>query len=336
MLAQEEGVGLGAGQTGAVDSGLLARAHTHGLSIIGKADGVTLGVFQGNQGYNQVDFGGFRQVFILGNNVLEQLGIDLEVISALLEGDAEDLLGLLLGGNIGGVDGNHVVAALAFGFQDFQRLVGVAGGDDTVGDLSGNQLGGGSVTNVGQGHPVAEGAHPVSTPGPGVGAGQRTCVQFGHIVHEAGFFQGIAEGLAHGGGGGRDVLEGGDRHHAGGFLQFFHQLPGVQGIQKVDVARTAIQNGDGQVGAVRHVDAGRLLVGVAAVFQCKFVHFYPPKKRCAVGITPTVGIDAHIDPSRSACKTDTARGDVGIAPTDFLYWCLLMIRCSCLPVSRSV
>src|SRR5699024_9498433 len=49
MLAQEEGVGLGASQPGAVNPGLLTGAHTHSLTVIGKADGVGLGVFQGNQ-----------------------------------------------------------------------------------------------------------------------------------------------------------------------------------------------------------------------------------------------------------------------------------------------
>ena len=273
MLAQEEGVGLGAGQTGAVDPGLLARANAHSLSVIGKADGIALGIFQGDQRHNQVDFGGFWQIFVLGDDISQQFGVDFEVVPALLEGDAEDLLGLLLGRNVGGVDGNYVVAAFPLGFQDFQCLVGVAGSNNAVGDLPGDELGGSGIAHIAQSHPVAEGAHPIGATGPSVGAGQGAVVQFGHIVHEAGLFEAIAQGLAHGGGGGRNVLEGGDRHHTGGLLQLLHQLPGVQRVQKVDVAGTAVQNGDGQVRAVRHIDAGGLLVWVAAVFQCKFVHF---------------------------------------------------------------
>ena len=60
--------------------------------------------------------------------------------------------------------------------------------------------------------------------------------------------------------------------HAGGFLQLLHQLPGIQCVQEVDVAGAAVENGDGQVAAVVHVDLGRLLIGVAAVFQFKFFH----------------------------------------------------------------
>ena len=62
------------------------------------------------------------------------------------------------------------------------------------------------------------------------------------------------------------MLEGGHCHHAGGFFQFLHQLPGVQGVQEIDVAGTAVENGDGQIRAIGHVNAGRLLVGVTAVF----------------------------------------------------------------------
>ena len=99
VLAQEEGVGLGAGQPGAVDAGLLTRAHAHGLPVIGEAHGVGLGVFQGDERHDQVDLGGFGQIFILGDDVLKQMPVDLEVVPPLLEGDAEDLLRLLLGGN---------------------------------------------------------------------------------------------------------------------------------------------------------------------------------------------------------------------------------------------
>ena len=249
-----------------MDSGLLARAHADGLTVIGEAHRIGLGVFQGNQGHDQVDLGGLGQVLILGDDVLQQVLADLEVVAALLEGDAENLLGLLLSGDIIGIDCYNVVIALALGFQNGQGLVGIAGGDDTVGDLRGNQLGSGHVADVAQSHPVAEGAHPVGTSCPGIGAGQGAFVQVRHVVHEAGLFQRLGQGLAHSGGGGGDMLEGGDCRHAGGFLQLLHQLPGVQGIQEVDVAGTAVENGQGQIAAVCHVDPGRLLIGVAAVF----------------------------------------------------------------------
>ena len=225
MLAQEEGVGLGAGQPGAVDAGLLTRAHAHGLPVIGEAHGVGLGVFQGDERHDQVDFGGFGQVFIFGDDVLKQMPVDFEVVPPLLEGDAEDLLRLLLGGNVVGVDGHHVVAALALGFQDGQRFLCVAGGNHAVGDLPGDELCGGGVAHVGQGDPVAEGAHPVGASCPGVGAGEGAVVQLGNVVHEARLFQVLGQHLSHGGGSGGDVLEGRDGDHARGLLQFLHKLP---------------------------------------------------------------------------------------------------------------
>ena len=48
-LAQEPVVRLGAGQPGAVDAGLLPRADADGLASFHIADGIGLGIFQGNQ-----------------------------------------------------------------------------------------------------------------------------------------------------------------------------------------------------------------------------------------------------------------------------------------------
>ena len=59
---------------------------------------------------------------------------------------------------------------------------------------------------------------------------------------------------------------------AGGLLQLTHQLPAVEGIHKIDVTRTAIQHGDRQFAAIRHIKAGRLLIGIAAIFQFQFFH----------------------------------------------------------------
>ena len=128
-------------------------------------------------------------------------------------------------------------------------------------------------TFVGEGDEIAEGGHAVSAAGADIGAGQGVLVQALHILHEAGLLQVQRQGLAHGGGGGRDVLEGSGTGHAGGLLQLLDQLPGVQGIHEVDVAGTAVQDGDGQLAAVMHIQGSGLLIGVAAVLQLKVLHF---------------------------------------------------------------
>ena len=59
------------------------------------------------------------------------------------------------GGHVVFVYLHHVVIALALGLEDSQGLVGIAGGDNTVGDLMLNKPGGGGVADIGEGGPVA-------------------------------------------------------------------------------------------------------------------------------------------------------------------------------------
>ena len=127
------------------------------------------------------------------------------------------------------------------------------------------------IADVRESDPVAERGHPVSTAGAGISAGQRRKLHVrGDVVHlSLHLAQRQTESCA----GRGDVLEGGGSGQAAGLLQLLHQLDGVQGIQKIDVAGLAVQDGDGQVRAILHIDAAGLLVGVAAVLQCEFIHW---------------------------------------------------------------
>ena len=49
------------------------------------------------------------------------------------------------------------------------------------------------------------------------------------------------------------MLEGGSAGHTGSCLQFLDQLPGVQGIHKVDVAGTAVQDLKRQVATAEQI-----------------------------------------------------------------------------------
>ena len=107
--------------------------------------------------------------------------------------------------------------------------------------------------------------------GAGVGAGQRgqLCIR-GNVVHPALHLgQGQTQCCARRG----NVLEGGRCGQTAGGFQFLDQLDGVEGIQKIDVAGLAVQNSNGQVRAIFHINAAGLLVGVAAVLQCEFIHW---------------------------------------------------------------
>ena len=201
---------------------------------------------------------------------------NFEVVAALLEGDTEDLLVFHLGGNIVRINGNHIIAALALGLQNSQGLLSIAGSDNTIRNLRRDQLGGQFVADIRQSYPVAKGAETVCTTGADIGTGQRVLIQAFHIFYKASLLQLQRQGLAYSGTGGRNMLKGSGTSHAGSFLQFLDQLPGVQGIHKVDIAGTAIQNGDGQFAAIMHIQLSRLLIGVAAILQFKFLHCFSP------------------------------------------------------------
>ena len=106
---------------------------------------------------------------------------------------------------------------------------GVVGGDDAVGHFPGEEGGRLLVTGVGQGHPVAIGAHPVGAAGAGIGAGHIRQLQ---IVHEVDLFEGIGQGQGHRRAGGADMLEGSGRRQAGRLFQLLDQLPAIEARPK--------------------------------------------------------------------------------------------------------
>ena len=277
MMAQLPEVRLLASQTGAVDAALLAGTHADGLAAEGIAHAVGLGVLQGDEGNDQVALLIFGEGLVFGDHVLQPALVDLHVVAALLKGHTEHLLVLHRSGHIVGVDLHDVVVALLLALQHFQGLGLIAGGDDAVGHLMLDELGGGQVAHIRQGDPIAEAGHPVCTAGTGVGAGQGAQLQpGGHAVHLA---QNVVQRQPHRRTGGGDVFEGSGAGQTGGLLQLLYQLPAVQGIQKVDVAGAAVQHGYGQL-TLLHEDLGRLLVGIAAVFQFQFLHVIPPHCIC--------------------------------------------------------
>ena len=186
-MAQLPVVGLLTGQTGAVDTALLACTHADGLTIIGVAHAVGLGVLQGDESNDEVALLLLGHVLVLGDPVVQHgVGVDDQLVAALLKGDAVHLLVLDGSGLIGGVDGDHIVVALLFAGQDGQCLRLVARSDDAVRDFVLDQLCGGHIADVGQGDPVAEGGHPVCAASAGIGTSQRRELGLrGNVVHPA-------------------------------------------------------------------------------------------------------------------------------------------------------
>ena len=108
-------VSLITGQTGAVDPGLLACSDTDRLAAFDIADGIGLGILQSDHGDGQIDLSAFRQILVLCHNIIEEIRTDMKLISALLEGDTEDLLLLDRIRDISRIDLNHIVISLLLG-----------------------------------------------------------------------------------------------------------------------------------------------------------------------------------------------------------------------------
>lgn len=67
-------VGLAASQTGAVDTALLSGADTDGLTVLDVAYRVALGIFQGDEGDDQVTASLIGEGLVLGRDVLKESG----------------------------------------------------------------------------------------------------------------------------------------------------------------------------------------------------------------------------------------------------------------------
>ena len=262
-LAEIPVVRLLSGKACAVDTGLLSCADADSLPVDSVADGVGLGVLQGDQGHQKVLLRLFRDVLVLGDDVVQHRHVDVQLVSALLEGDAEDLLALHRIRTVSRVDLDHVVVSVLFLLQDLQCLRLISRSDHAVGDLALDQLRGGDVAGIRQGNEVAEAGHTVRAAGTGIGAGQRA--QFAGILDPVDLLQNIGKGSAAGSTCRGDMLEGSRGRKAGGLLQLADQLPAVKGVQKIDIAGTSAEDGQREFGTVRHINAGRLLVRIAAV-----------------------------------------------------------------------
>ena len=236
-----------------MDAALLSGTDADSLAVFHVAHTVALGVFQRDKRDDEVAEGFLGEVLALCGDVLKQCGvIEADFVAALLEGDAEHLLALHWLGLVGRIDLQHVVGALALGTENLKSLGSVVGGNDAIRDLTLQQVGRHGVAGVAQGHEIAITAHAVGTTGAGIGAGDRSKL-FLDVVDEIHFLEGVAQGKAYGGTGGRHMLEAGCRGKTGGLLQFFHQLPTIEGVEEIDVARTAVEHFDGQL-TVFHED----------------------------------------------------------------------------------
>ena len=264
MLAQPPDVGLVARQTRTVDTALLSGSDADGLSVLHVTYGVTLRVLQGDEGDHQIAFGLVGKRLAGRGDVFEQSRVvQFDFIASLLECDAEHLFAFYRFGNIVGVYLDDVVSTFAFLTQDLERLLRVVRSNHPVADFTFDEGGGGGIASVAQCDEVAVARHTVGTSCTGVctgDGGERNL----HVVHKVYFFQRVAQREADGSPGGRHVFERCGGRHAGGFFQFLDQLPTVEGIQEVDVPRTAVEHFNRQF-AFGHINTRGFLIRIASV-----------------------------------------------------------------------
>ncbi len=115
-MAQLPVIGLLTGQSRAMDAALLSRAHADDLAILHVAHAVGLCVFQGNQAQHKIALLRVGQGFIFGHHIFQHAAVDLQVVAALLKGNAVHLLVFQGNRHVVGIDGNDIIIAALLGF----------------------------------------------------------------------------------------------------------------------------------------------------------------------------------------------------------------------------
>ena len=156
VLTKEPGVCLAACESCAMYSRLLTCANADSLSVNCVANRVRLSVFKCDKSNYKIAKCALGHILVCGYEIGKKLLVDLKIVSSLLEGNAVNLLALLSGGNVVGIDLYDIVIALALCLEDLKCLGLVAGSDDTVGYLALEHKCCGNVANVGERYPVAK------------------------------------------------------------------------------------------------------------------------------------------------------------------------------------
>ena len=94
MLSEPPDISLVTCKSCAVDPGLLSGTDTDALSVLNIADGVTLSVLESDKGDKKIFLLVIGNILVDRYDVLEKSLVDIELVSSLLECNAEHLLAL--------------------------------------------------------------------------------------------------------------------------------------------------------------------------------------------------------------------------------------------------
>ena len=224
-----------------------------------------MSVFQHDKRNQQIACSGLRDILIYSRTIYQQIGGDFSLIAVLLKGNAKNLLAFGQLRLVSRVDLDDVIGALTLSFQHSQCLLSIARGNNTIRNLTVQHFRSLHVANIGQSNKITIGAHAVSTTSACISICQRGQLQIIHIIN---LFQSITHGQSYCCTSRANMLKGSSCRQASGLFQLLNQLPAVEGIQKVNIARTAIEHLNGQLSAISHVNSCLCLVGITTIFQC--------------------------------------------------------------------
>lgn len=267
--AHEPVVGLVTCKTSAVDAGLLTSTETDDLAVQSVADRVGLGVLEGNGCDGHVTesrLGKWWRVLGGDDGAEGASRSDLGIVAVLGEVDAVDGTHLLGGGLVLGVHLEHKVLATLLLAEDLKSLLGVRRGNDTVRNLTGDDLGSGHIDLGREGNHVTEAGHTVGTTGSGVGLGKTGRLNTLDVVNHVDLALDGVEWHTNSSTGRGDVLERGGSREVQGLAELLDQRPCVEGIKKVDEARGSAKNLEWHL-LVLHECSSGLLVGVGTVAE---------------------------------------------------------------------
>mgnify|MGYP001064455127 CR=1 FL=1 len=187
VLAQPPYIGLVSCEACAVDTALLTCSDTDGLSVLNVAHRVALGVFQGDEAYDEVAFSLFGECLVLCWDVLEECRVvEFHIVASLLECYSVHLFALYWFRYVQRIHLYDVVCTLAFAFQYLQSFWSIVRCNHTVAYLTFDESGCCYVASVAQCHEVAVRTHAVGAAGADVAV----------LEGVMGFYDGMAPGVA--------------------------------------------------------------------------------------------------------------------------------------------
>lgn len=261
-------VGLVTGKSGTVNSGLLSSTETNDLSVVGVAHRVALSVLESDGGDGKVTSSalGEGSSVLGGDDGVEVLGGDLNIVTVLLEVDTVDSAGLSSGRVVLRVDLKDEVSATLLLLEDLKSGFFVARSNDTVRDLLGDDASSRNINDVAESNHVAKAAHAVGTTGTSVSLGEAGLVNALNVVDKVDLLLLLSKRETNGSTSRRNVLEASSGGLAKGLVELLNERPGVKGVEEVDVTGRATKDLEGKV-ALGNVGGSRLLVGVGAVSE---------------------------------------------------------------------